>query len=147
VIVYLDDKRRQFANIVTKIQHATAGFPLLALGLEKFSKGEELPIAVAETVLALIVLATFAAELRAAIRHSRHGDPPSHPKIGWFDLAAGVLLIYEAFHGAHGHKPGYLLPQFFSGVVTIVLGVLHSRIQHAAGKRRYLKTRMASNTA
>jgi len=45
-------------------------------------------------------------ELRAAIRHSKHDAAHGHPKVGWFDLAAGVLLIYEAFHGAH-NKPVY----------------------------------------
>jgi hypothetical protein len=135
--VYLDDKRRQFAQIVTKIQHAVAGVPLLLIGLEKLSSGEDLPIAAAEVGIAALVLGTFVVELRAAIRHSKHGAH-AHPKAGWFDLAAGVLLIYEAFHGAH-HKPGYLRPQFFNGLVVIALGLLHTRISRAAAKRRYLK--------
>jgi hypothetical protein len=140
VIVYLDDKRRDFAQIVTKIQHATAGIPLLLLGLEKLSHGDELAIAIAEIVIAILVLGTFVLELRATVKHHKHGASHAyHPKVGWFDLAAGVLLIYEAFHTAHGHKPGYLRPQFFSGVFVIVIGLLHAKIAHAAGKRRYLK--------
>jgi hypothetical protein len=138
VIVYLDDKRRQRAQIVSKIQHAVAGVPLLMIGMEKLSSGEELPIAIAEVALAAIVLATFVLELRAAIRHTKHGTAQSHPKVGWFDLAAGALLIYEATHGAH-HKPFYLRAQFISGVVTIALGLLHHRLQHAFGKKRYFK--------
>jgi hypothetical protein len=57
---------------------------------------------------------------------------------GWFDLAAGGLLIFEAFHGAH-HKPGYLRPQFFSGLATIGVGLLHERLHARQRRRRYLK--------
>lgn len=138
MIVYLDDKRRQFAQMVGKIQHAVAGFPLLAIGIDKLSKGEELPVAAAEVGIAIVVLGTFLVELRAAIRHTKHGAAHSHPKVGWFDLAAGALLIYEAFHGAH-HKPGYLRPQFFTGVATIALGLMHTRLNAFASRKRYLK--------
>jgi hypothetical protein len=95
-------------------------------------------MAAAEIVIAILVLGTFILELRATVQHHKHGKALSHPKVGWFDLAAGVLLIYEAFHGAH-HKPGYLRPQFFSGVVVIALGLLHARLHGTIGKRRYLQ--------
>ena len=137
MIVYIDDKRRQFAQIVTKIQHAVAGFPLLGIAIHNLSEGHEIPIAVVEAVIAVLVLGTFFLELRAMVRHSKHGTH-AHPKVGWFDLAAGVLLIYEAFHGAH-HKPGYMRPQFMSGVVTIALGVLHARLSRFGASRRYFK--------
>ncbi len=140
MIVYLDDKRRPLAQLASKVQHATAGLPLLFLGFDKLSKGHELPIAAAEIAIAVIVLATFALELRATVKHQKHGASHAHhPRFGWFDLAAGVLLIYEAFHGAHGHKPGYLRAPFFNGLVVIALGLLHARISAAAAKRRYLK--------
>lgn len=138
VIVYLDDKRRELAQTIGKLQHAIAGIPLLMVGLGKLSKNEDLPIAAAEIALAAIVLATFIRELREVVHHRKHGKPSSHPKIGWFDLAAGALLIYEAFHGAH-HKPGYLRPQFFTGVTAIALGLLHARLSAVAAKKRYLK--------
>jgi hypothetical protein len=95
-------------------------------------------MALLEIAIAIVLFAAFIKEVRTARRHAAkpHG---SHPGVGWFDLAAGALLIFEAFHGAHHGKPGYLRPQFLSGLVAIALGVFHSRIHHLHQRRRYLK--------
>jgi hypothetical protein len=58
--------------------------------------------------------------------------------VSWFDLAAGGLLLFEAFSGHH-NKPGYLRPQFLSGVVTLGLGLLHGRLHTFRQNRRYVK--------
>jgi hypothetical protein len=66
------------------------------------------------------------------------GGEQQHSPFGWFDLAAGGLLIFEAFHGAV-HKPGYMRPQFLSGVVTICLGLAHGKLAGIQERRRYVK--------
>src|SRR5207248_681459 len=90
-------------------------------------------MAILEVVIAAVVLIAFARELRAAAKHA-----PSHSAIGWFDLAAGIMLLYEAFHGVH-HKPAYLRPQFLAGVVTLGLGLVHGRLHAFRQSRRYVK--------
>jgi hypothetical protein len=132
VTIYLDDRRLHFADLVSKLQHATAGFPLLLVAAGKLADESERPIAIFELILALAILVAFARDVRATIKHHH-----SHDVVGWFDLAAGVLLIYEAFHGAH-HKPGYMRPQFLAGVVTLTLGLFHTRLHGRRRRRRYL---------
>ena len=109
------------------------------LGIQKLQEGEEIPIAILETAIAVVVIGTFLLELRILHRKHRHaGSRHSHPRFGWFDLAAGCLLIFEAFHGAHT-KPGYLRPAFLSGMATLLLGLFHARIHGFRHRRRYLK--------
>jgi hypothetical protein len=45
--------------------------------------------------------------------------------------------MFEAFHGEH-HKPGYMRPQFLSGIITLGLGLFHARVHHFRARRRYL---------
>ena len=96
-------------------------------------------MAVLEVAIGAIVIAAFVREVRQTLRHKADQHSTSwHRAIGWFDLAAGGLLIFEAFHQPHV-KPGYLRPQFFSGVVTIGISLLHSRFHTWRSRRRYLK--------
>jgi hypothetical protein len=135
VVIYLQDKRRQAAAWLQKIQHLIGGVPLLLSGVQNFADDAERPMAVVEIVIALLVLTAFIKETRDELRkRGEHHDSA----FGWFDLAAGGLLIFEAFHGAH-HKPGYLRPQFLSGVVTIGVGLFHGRLHHLMKRKRYLK--------
>jgi hypothetical protein len=137
MIIYLEDKRRDALELVPKVQHLMAGVPLMWTGLHNLTAGEaaERPMAILEIAVAAIVFFTFLKDVYAARRH-RHSH--KHPSVGWFDLAAGGLLIFEAFHGAH-LKPGYLRPQFLAGVATIVTGVFHSRLHARKARRRYMK--------
>jgi hypothetical protein len=133
VIVHLDDHRWKVADLVSKLQHVTAGVPLLLVAAAKLADEAERPMALVEIAIVAGVLVTFARDVHAARKH--HG---AHSSIGWFDIAAGILLIYEAFHGVH-HKPGYMRPQFLSGVVTLGLGVFHGRLKAIQRRRRYVK--------
>lgn len=142
MIIYLHDKRRQAAQWLPKIQHVLGGVPLLLSGLSKLADQAERPMALVEIAVAAVVLAAFVKELRAEIRavrnHAHEGAAAPHSAFGWFDLAAGGLLIFEAFHGAH-HKPGYLRPQFLSGVITIGIGLFHARLHTFHRGRRYVR--------
>jgi hypothetical protein len=134
MVIYLEDKRLQAVDWMQKLQHVTAGGPLLIVGLQKLAEGDvgERPIALLEVAIALAVFVAFYREWRMR-KHA-----PSHTSIGWFDIAAAGLLMFEAFHGAI-HKPGYLRPQFLSAVVTLGLGLLHGRLHHFKQRRRYVK--------
>jgi hypothetical protein len=133
VTIYLDDKRWVAADLLSKLQHLSSGVPMLMIGVGKLADEAERPMAALEIAVALGVFVTFAMEVYAAKNHSA-----SHSPVGWFDLAAGILLIFEAFHGHHV-KPGYLRPPFFAGIVTLVLGLLHGRFHAFKKRRRYLK--------
>lgn len=133
--VYLDDKRLDWAGLPTKLQHAFAGMTLAFTAAAKLREGSELPLAWFEMAIAAAVTGTFFFELRS-LRGSGRG-PDVHPKVGWFDLAAGALLIFEAVHAAH-HKPFFLKPQFLAGTVAIVAGLAHRKLHHLRQHRRHL---------
>lgn len=135
MIIHLHDRRVQLADLVSKLQHASAGFPLLLVGLGKLGEEAERPIAILEITIAALVLGTFAREVWAARKHHHS----SHSAIGWFDLAAAAMMMFEAFHGHHSGKPGYLRPQFFSGLATLVLALFHGRLHARNARRRYVK--------
>jgi hypothetical protein len=135
LIIYLDDHRTRVANLLSKVQHFAAGVPLLFIGTQKFLNNEdERVIAAIEVAIGLAVCFAFLRELRATVRPSEE----SHSRFGWFELAAGGLLIFEAFHGP-GTKAGYLRASFLAGTVTIGIGLFHHRLQARAHRRRYLK--------
>jgi hypothetical protein len=134
MIIYLHDKRWQVAQWLPKIQHLLGGFPLLIGGIQKLGDESDRPIAVVEIAVALVVLVAFVKELHAELRSHGH----SHSSFGWFDLAAGGLLIFEAFHSPH-HKPAYMRPQFLTGIITIGIGLLHGRLRSMNQRGRYLK--------
>jgi len=135
VTIYLEDRRVHAADWIQKFQHLLAGVPLLMVGIGKLAEGSEISMALLEITIAFGVFVTFAKEAYTASK-GRHAA--SHSPISWFDLAAGILLIFEAFHG-HRVKPGYLRPQFLSGVVTLMLGLVHGRLHARRSRRRYLK--------
>lgn len=140
VTIQLEKRGRQLADWPTKLQHFLAGVPLLVVGLNKFLHDpDERAMAALEVLIAAAVIIAFLKELRADLHSIRHRDGThAHSAVGWFDIAAGILLIYEAFHGAH-HKPGYLRPQFLSGVTTLCLGIFHGRLQKLKARAAYIK--------
>ena len=95
-------------------------------------------MAIVEVAIGGVVVLTFIREVRETLRSKEREHPSAwHAAIGWFDLAAGGLLIFEAFHQPHV-KPGYLRPQFLSGTVAIGLGLFQGRFHGWRRRRRYL---------
>jgi uncharacterized membrane protein HdeD (DUF308 family) len=135
----LEKRGRALADWPTKLQHLIGGVPLLFVGISKLLHDPaERSVAAFEVFIAAAVVLTFVKELKTELRNLKHQHGAhAHPAVGWFDLAAGILLIYEAFHGAH-HKPGYLRPQFLSGVTTLGLGIFHGRLQQRRARAAYI---------
>ena len=133
MVVHLHDRRVVAAGLVQKLQHAIAGFPLLFLGIQHLGEEGELPVAILEIAIAVLVLATFARELRAATK-----THASHAKVDWFDLAAAAMMMFESLHGVH-HKPFYLRAPFVAAVFTTAIALLHGKIHARQAKKRYVK--------
>jgi hypothetical protein len=64
VIIYLHDKRRQFAEFLRKIRYLVGGVPLLLNGARNLADAAERPRAILEIAVALVVLAAFIKETR-----------------------------------------------------------------------------------
>jgi hypothetical protein len=133
MVIHLHDRRVQAAGLVQKLQHALAGFPLLIVGFQKVTSGEEVPIAMLELAIAILVLGTFARQVHAASQ--KH---VGHSRIDWFDMAAAAMLMFEAFHGHH-HKPPYLTPQFATAVASVAIALFHGKLHERRLRRRYVK--------
>jgi hypothetical protein len=133
MIIHLQNRRVQAAGLLQKLQHALAGFPLLMLGIKRFSEEGEMPIAILEIGIAALVLGTFAREIYAAGKNHA-----SHAKIDYFDLAAAAMMMFEAFHGHHG-KPPHVTPQFYASLATTGIALFHGKLHERRLRRRYVK--------
>jgi hypothetical protein len=146
ITIYLDDKRQALATWWQKLQHAIGGAPLLVAGMHALRDpvlGHRV-LAVAEIIVAVVLLVTLVRELRAEVRTRRNSNEAAHAHHGhgpdWFDVAAGVLLILEAWHlSQRGGKAFYLRPYFLLGMVTLLLGVFHGPYSDLILRRRYLR--------
>jgi hypothetical protein len=137
VTLYLEDNRRKISEWIQKIQHLCAGLPIFLTGVKHLQEGSERSLGAFEIALAGCVLFTFIKEFRALRRTADDHDAHQKFSIGWFDLAAGILLMFEAFHGHH-LKPGYLRPQFFMGLITLTIAILHGHLHRYYRSRRFL---------
>lgn len=150
--IVLDDKRQRFASWLQKLQHAVGGVPLLLAGVHHWQSpgGSGDVLAMAEIIMAAILLVLLARDLRSAAKATSertasaaaHESTTEHVHTGpeWVDVVAGTLLIIDAAHRVHpGGKPLYAHATFVTGVVTSVIGLLHGRISRLASKRRQIQ--------
>jgi hypothetical protein len=145
--IVLDDKRKRLGLWWQKLQHAIGGVPLLIAGVHRLQApggGGDL-LAIAEIVVAAVLLILLARDLRSEVAATMRNPTPdaphahSHAHAGpdWFDVVAGALLVLEAVHSSHpGGKPFYERPVFFLGVVTALIGLLHGKLASLSWKRR-----------
>src|SRR5690242_16630856 len=80
--IYFEDKRVERAQLGTKVQHAFGGIPLLWSGIQNFREGAEVPMALLEIGIAVVVLAAFIKEVRAVVRPHSHSAHASHSVVG-----------------------------------------------------------------
>jgi hypothetical protein len=137
MIVYLHDKRQERVEWMPKLQHVLGGIPLLWSGIQHLADESERLVAFLEIAIAVAVLGALVRDVRSARKHAKAEKPP-HERFGWFDLAAGAMLLFEAYHSPH-HKPAWQRPQFLSGVTTIALGLFHGPFHTFVHRRRYLR--------
>jgi hypothetical protein len=145
ITIILDEKRKRLGALWQKLQHAIVGVPLLMAGVHRLQLpggGGDL-LAIAEIVVAGVLLVLLARDLRAeaALQLRREPPIPSHAHVHggpeWIDVVAGALLIIEAVHAAReGGKPLFERATFFLGVITAVIGLVHGRIAQLSWKRR-----------
>ena len=147
ITIVLDDRRRRLGLWWQKLQHAVGGVPLLVAGVHRLQTpgGEGDLLAIAEIVVAAVLLVLLARDLRsesAARMRTRppealHTLPHVHAGPDWFDVVAGALLILESVHSAHsGGKPFFERPVFLLGIVTAAIGLFHGTIAGLSWKRR-----------
>lgn len=132
--------RREAAEWIGKIQHLIAGVPLLFAGLDRLhARGAaETVTALVEILIAGTVLVAFILEFRVQVEHHRgHHAGGGHRRLGWFDLAAGALLLFEAIHGEHV-KPIYERAHFYAGALTLAAGLFHGPLAAWLRRRRHL---------
>ena len=148
VTIRLDDTRRNLAAWWPKVQHVIGGAPLLMAGVHRISApgGQGDLFAIAEIILAAVLLVMFARDLRAEamrrVSKSVRREPTHHAHVGpeWIAVLAGVRLILEAVHPAHpGGKPLYERANFYLGAVTLLTGLAYGFLATLAWKNRFVR--------
>jgi hypothetical protein len=148
ITIILDEKRRRWGLLWQKLQHAVGGVPLLIAGVHRLQApgGGGNLLALAEIIVAAVLLVLLARDLRAeAAIHLRRSPPAAshvhvHRGPDWIDVVAGALLIIEAAHSVTpGGKPLYAHATFVLGVATAAIGLLHGKIAQLSWKRREIR--------
>jgi hypothetical protein len=131
VVAALHSRRRRRAALAQKLQHVIPALGLAfgaTAALRAAPGGLELAIAVAEVATTALLVVAFARDLRPGGGHR-------HTRIDWIDVWAAAVLFTEAAERwrAHHHVAR---PTILTGVVTLGLGLMHSRVE-ARQKRRH----------
>jgi hypothetical protein len=143
-LVPIRSRKREFAQVMQKLQHVVPAAPLLFQGITRLQHephGWSLLLAVAEVGISALVLAAFVRQLRAA--RSRADDADGHGHHGahgvdWIDLAIALMLGIEVW--AHWYETGHIKrPTVVMAVAIFAIGLLHGRIAARAGRRLALK--------
>ena len=133
-------RKRRRALAVQKLQHIVPAIPLLSAGLQGIADhphGVALVLAIFEIGTSLLLLASAVKELRSMRGGHAHEGHASHG-VDWFHIfAAGVLLAEAAEHWHLTHH--WRRPTLLMAAVTLLLGLLHGRIERFSEDRRALR--------
>jgi hypothetical protein len=141
-LVPIRSRKREFAQLMQKLQHVVPAAPLLFQGVSRLQRephGWSLLLAVAEVGISVLVVGTFVRQLRSSRSRAEddHGHHGGHG-VDWIDLAIGVMLGIEVW--AHWYETGHIKrPIVLMAVGIFVIGLLHGRIAARAGRRLALK--------
>jgi hypothetical protein len=141
-LVPIRSRKREFAQVMQKLQHVVPAAPLLFQGMARLQPephGWSLLLAVAEVGISVLVLGAFVRQLRSTRSRTEdeHGHHGGHG-VDWIDLAIGVMLGIEVW--AHWYETGHVKrPIVLMAVAIFVIGLLHGRIAARAGRRLALK--------
>ena len=138
--VPLRSRKRRRALAIQKLQHVIPAVPLLSAGLQALADhphGMALVLAVFEIGTSLLLLWTVVKELRSVRAAHIHAGHASHG-VDWFHIfAAGVLLAEAAEHWHLTHH--WRRPTLLTAAFTLLLGLLHGRIERFSEDRRALR--------
>jgi hypothetical protein len=124
-----------------KYQHLVPAVPLMIAGVQALrggAHGFELGLALFEIAASALLFGTVIREIRAV---RRPVDPHAHHtphSVDWFHIFAAAVLVAEAterWHLTH-HWPR---PMLVTAVTSLVLGLMHGRIDAGMNRRRALR--------
>ena len=139
VVVPLQSRRLERAQLLQKVNHAIPAAGLLVAGTQALTEGAHgvaLALAAVEIGTSAMLLFTLARgfrELRrgSAVHRAAHG-------VDWIDIwAAGVLFVEaaERWHLTHHLSR----PTILTGIITLALGLFHDRISARIQRRRAVR--------
>ena len=140
VVVLLQSRRLERAQLLQKINHAIPAAGLLVTGLQALAEGAGgagLTLAIVEIVTSAMLIFTFARGVRATRQSGPRGHAHSHG-IDWIDIwAAGVLFaeVAERWHLTHHLSR----PTILTAIITLALGLFHGRIAGSIQRRRAVR--------
>ncbi len=142
-IVQLRSKRQRRAVTVQKFQHIVPAVPLLSAGLETLRHdphGLALLLGIFEIGTSVLLLGTIVRELRSLRRGNAHDAHASHSPhaVDWFHIFAAAMLLAETaehWHVTHHWRR----PTLVTAAFTLLLGLLHGRIDAWSHDRRSLR--------
>lgn len=138
--VPLRSRKRKRGQLLQKAQHVIPAVPLLSAGVQALADhpyGLALVLALFEIGTSLLLLWTVVKELRSIRAAHTHGAHASHG-VDWFHIfAAGVLLAEAAEHWHLTHH--WRRPTLLTAAFTLLLGLLHGRIERFSEDRRALR--------
>lgn len=133
--IHLRSRRAERAERLLPLRDAVAAFALAWSALPRFQSGQasEVALAAADVVVAAALVGTIVHRNVNAARH--------HARVEWIDVAAGVMLLVEAYHQRHEGRPGRLLPYATAllALLSFAKGFFHERFAARSARRRTLR--------
>lgn len=140
VVVPLQSRRLERAQLLQKINHAIPAAGLLVAGAQALTGGAHgvaLALAAVEIGTSAMLIFTLARGVRELGRRGPAVHRASHG-VDWIDIwAAGVLFAEaaERWHLTHHLSR----PTILTGIITLALGLFHDRIRARIQRRRAVR--------
>jgi hypothetical protein len=140
VVVLLQSRRLERAQLLQKMNHAIPAAGLLVTGMQALGEGVEgagLALAVVEIVTSAMLIVTFARGARSARQRGPRAHGPSHG-VDWIDIWAAAVLFAEV--AERWHLTRHLSrPTILTAIITLALGLFHGRIAASLQRRRAVR--------
>jgi hypothetical protein len=140
VVVLLQSRRLERAQLLQKVNHAIPAAGLLVTGMQALAEGVDgagLALAAVEIVTSAMLIFTFARGVRATRRSEPREHDHSHG-VDWIDIWAAGVLFAEAAERWH-LKHHLSRPTILTAIITLALGLFHSRIAATIQRRRAVR--------
>lgn len=134
--VPLRSRRVERARRMVPMRDGVAALVLAWAALPRFRSGVpgEIALAAADTIVAVALVGAI---VYYNVKPERH----HHARVEWTDLAAGAMLLVEAYHQHREGRPGRALPYatIVTAFVTLGKGLLYERFAGRDARRRVLR--------